>query len=88
MLGGWGNTKSIVRRNRSVIVAEAITPKFLSGTEYRGFWIRWGSGLVELGKEGEQNPFLKWKDPEPLNFRYYGVCTAWGATGSWLTEGE
>ena len=69
-------------------MAEANTHKFLSGTEYRGFWIRWCCGLVEVGQEGETCPFLKWKDPEPIDFCYYGVCTAWGATGSWLTEGE
>ena len=64
------------------------TPNILSGAEYRGFWIRLKGGLVEVGKEGELYPFLMWKDPEPFGVRYYGISTGWGATGSWLTEGE
>ena len=89
MIGGWKNTKSVIRRNRVQIdMAKADTPKILSDAAYRGFWIRWDCGLVEVGKEGELSPFLKWKDPEPFDFRYYGICTGWGATGSLLTEGE
>jgi len=65
--------------------AEVHTPNILSGAEYRGFWIRWGGGLVEVGKEKEMTPFLKWQDPEPFGVRYYGICTGWGATGSWFT---
>jgi len=87
-IGGWRNTKSALRRNRAVLVAEANTPQIISGAEYREFWIRWNCGLVEVGKEGELSPFLKWKDPEPFDFRYYGICTGYGATGSWFTEGE
>jgi hypothetical protein len=68
--------------------AVAATPYILSNAEYRGFWIRWKNGLVEVGKESEVTPFLKWKDPEPFCVRYFGICTAWGASGSWITEGE
>jgi len=68
--------------------AEVLTPNILSDAEHRGFWIRWNCGLVEVGKEGELSPFLRWKDPEPFDFLYYGVSTGWRATGSWLTEGE
>jgi hypothetical protein len=68
--------------------AEVDTPYILSNAEYRGFWIRWEGGLVEVGKEGEVTAFLKWKDPEPFGVRYYGICTGWGASGSWITEGE
>jgi hypothetical protein len=67
---------------------EVQTPNILSDAEYRGFWIRWDCGLLEVGKEGERSPFLTWKDPEPFDFQYYGFCTGWGATGLWLTEGE
>jgi hypothetical protein len=85
-IGGWKNTKSVIRRNRvkpDKVVVD--TPNILSGAEYRGFWIRWGGGLVEVGREKEVTPFLKWQDPEPFCVRYYGICTGWGATGSWLT---
>ena len=69
--------------------AEVHTPNILSNTEYRGFWIRYKSGLVEVGKEMEVTPFLKWKDPEALSVdSRYGISTGSGVTGSWFTDGE
>ena len=40
---------------------------------------------MEVGKETDVTPFLNWQDPEPFGVRYYGICTGWGATGSWFT---
>ena len=65
--------------------AEVDTPNILSGAEHRGFWISWGGGLLEVGREKEVTPFLKWQDPEPFGVRHYGIRTGWGATGSWFT---
>jgi len=87
--GGWKNTKSAIRLNSATPhKAELLTPYIVSKTKYHGFWIRWEDGLVEVGKEGEVTPFLKWKDPQPFDVRYYGISTGNGATGSWITEGE
>jgi hypothetical protein len=85
-IGGWKNTKSVIRRNR-VKPDKAVvdTPNILSNAEHSGFWIRWGAGLVEAGKETDVTLFLKWQDPETFGVRYYGICTGWGATGSWFT---
>jgi hypothetical protein len=89
MIGGWKNTKTAIRRNRvKPDKAFVDTPYILSDAEYRGFWIRWKGGLLEVGKEGEGTPFVKWKDPDPFGVHYYGICTGWGASGSWITEGE
>ncbi|XP_011136164.1 uncharacterized protein LOC105181234 isoform X2 [Harpegnathos saltator] len=86
-IGGWSNSKSVVRKNRAKPeVAEVETPGILSGDEYRGFWIRWDSGTLTVGKEGETGPFLTYADPEPFGIGYFGVCTGWGATGDWLIE--
>ena len=41
-----------------------------------------------MGREGEVAPFVAWDDPEPFGIGYYGICTGWGATGSWLVEGK
>jgi hypothetical protein len=88
-IGGWRNTRSVIRRNRVLPnKAEADTPNILSDAEHRGFWISWRGGLVEVGREGESSPFLKWKDPQSFDVRYYGISTGFGATGSWITEGE
>ncbi|GLG97808.1 Farnesoic acid O-methyltransferase [Gryllus bimaculatus] len=86
-IGGWGNTKSVIRRDRTKPdKAEAETPDILSGDEFRGFWLRWNGGLIEVGKEGEAAPFLSWQDPEPAPVGHYGVCTGWGASGAWVLD--
>lgn len=87
-IGGWGNSKTAIRRDRQKPdKALAETPDILTDAEYRGFWLRWAGGSVALGKEGETAPFVSWDDPEPFGIGYYGICTGWGATGSWLIEG-
>lgn len=46
-IGGWGNTKSIIRKNRSKPdVAEVPTPGILNENEFRGFWIRYEGKIV------------------------------------------
>jgi hypothetical protein len=88
-IGGWGNTKTAIRRNRAKPDKAVVdTPDILSDAEYRGFWVRWEGGLLEVGKEGVATAFVSWQDPEPFGIGYYGVCTGWGASGSWIIEGE
>lgn len=87
-IGGWSNSKSVVRRNRTKPdVAEVATPDILSANEFRGFWISWDNGTVSVGKEGSDVPFLTYTDPDPFGIGYYGICTGWGASGTWLIEG-
>ncbi|KAJ8959782.1 hypothetical protein NQ314_006212 [Rhamnusium bicolor] len=86
-IGGWGNTKSIIRKNRTKPdVAEVPTPGILNEHEFRGFWIRWQNGTITVGRENEIPPFLSWTDYERVNIEYIGVCTGWGANGSWQIE--
>ncbi|GLV45926.1 uncharacterized protein CBL_11723 [Carabus blaptoides fortunei] len=86
-IGGWGNTKSVIRRNRTKPEKiEAETPGILNGDEFRGFWVRWGNGSVAAGREGEGAPFVEWHDPEPFQINHIGVCTGWGACGNWILE--
>ncbi|XP_066255951.1 uncharacterized protein [Euwallacea similis] len=86
-IGGWGNTKSIIRKNRTKPdVAEVPTPNILSDGESRGFWIRWDNGTIAVGREGEPAPFLSWADGERVDIEYVGVCTGWGANGNWVIQ--
>jgi len=86
-IGGWGNTKSVIRRDKTKPEkAEADTPHVLSPGEFRGFWIRVFDGVVTVGKEGEAAAFLSWNDPQPFYINYFGVCTGWGASGSWIID--
>lgn len=86
-LGGWGNSKSCIRKNRTKPdVAEAPTPGILNGDEFRGFWIRWENGNISVGREGEGSPFLNFTDYEQVPIEYVGFCTGWGASGNWIVE--
>ncbi|XP_072945871.1 uncharacterized protein [Epargyreus clarus] len=87
MIGGWGNTKSVIRKNKTKPdKVEIETPNIVNGGEFRGFWVRWDGGVVSAGREGEAIPFISWTDPEPFPVGFVGVCTGWGATGSWKIE--
>lgn len=45
-IGGWKNTKSVIRKNRTQPeVAEMPTPDILSAGEFRSFWIRWADNV-------------------------------------------
>ncbi|CAF4789213.1 unnamed protein product [Pieris macdunnoughi] len=86
-IGGWGNAKSVIRRNRTKPdKVEIETPGIVNAGEFRGFWVRWDGGIVSAGREGEAIPFISWSDPEPFPVAFVGVCTGWGATGTWKIE--
>ncbi len=86
-IGGWKNTKSVIRKNRTKPdVSEVASPDILTADEFRGFWIRWNGGYLTVGKEGEQEPFISYVDPDPFSVTYFGLCTGWGASGEWLVE--
>lgn len=86
-IGGWGNAKSAIRRNREKPDKAIVeTPNILSADESKGFWIRWNGGNIAVGRAGEADPFLSWEDPEPFPVTHYGICTGWGATGQWVIE--
>lgn len=86
-IGGWGNAKTVIRKNKQKPEkAEADTPGILNDSEFRGFWLRWSGGHIALGKEGEAAPFIQWEDPEPFGIHNYGICTGWGASGTWIID--
>lgn len=89
-IGGWSNAKSVIRKNRTKPdVVEVDTPGILAAGEFRGFWIRWThDGIITVGREDEVAAFMSWEDPDRVPFQFVGVCTGWGATGSWQIEGK
>lgn len=88
-IGGWKNSKSIIQKNQAKReVAEALTPGILNANELRGFWIRYTVGAVTVGHEGEEDAFLTWYDLMPFIANYVGVCTGWGATGTWVIDDQ
>lgn len=86
-LGGWSNTKSVIRKNRTKPdVVEVNTPGILSPGEFRGFWVRWYDNVITVGKEGEAAAFMSWEEPGMAPVHYVGICTGWGANGTWLID--
>ncbi|XP_019614801.1 PREDICTED: cell wall protein RBR3-like [Branchiostoma belcheri] len=85
VLGGWGNTKSAIRRGKlGSDVTNVDTPAINSPTEYRTFWINLASdGTISVGKGGESLPFMSWTDPNPIRVSYAGYSTGWGSDGRW-----
>lgn len=86
-IGGWKNTKSVIRKNRTKPdVAEADTPEILSPGEFRGFWVNWTDNVITVGREGEAAAFLSYENTEPFPINFVGLCTGWGACGSWIVD--
>lgn len=86
-LGGWSNAKSVIRKNRSKPdVVQVDTPGILNAGEFRGFWIRWYDGVITVGREGEAAAFMSHEDPALFPINFVGLCTGWGASGTWLID--
>ncbi|XP_077981785.1 C3 and PZP-like alpha-2-macroglobulin domain-containing protein 8 [Glandiceps talaboti] len=85
VIGGWRNTKSVIRRAKhSELRVEASTPGILSPNEFREFWISYNNGVIRVGKEGDQEAFMEWTDPDPLPVKYLGYSTGWGSDGQFV----
>ncbi|XP_055542604.1 C3 and PZP-like alpha-2-macroglobulin domain-containing protein 8 [Wyeomyia smithii] len=86
-IGGWKNTKSAIRKNRAKPdVSEAYIPGILSVGQYRGFWIKWIDDVITVGMEGARVAFLSYKNSDPFPINFVGVCTGYGASGSWIIQ--
>lgn len=92
IIGGYENTKSIIRYNRTDVVVLS-TPNILSSQEYRDFWIRSSDNVVTVGKgdaddlcKGSETKLLTWTYPELFKIKYYGFSTGLGVTGEWFVD--
>lgn len=61
-------------------------PAPLSDKEYRGFWVKWNDGTIEVGKEGVAQSFMSYNGVRH-GYGYYGVNTSEAAKGHWYIEG-
>ncbi|XP_075223130.1 neuronal acetylcholine receptor subunit eat-2-like [Lycorma delicatula] len=88
VLGGGKNTFSAIRRSkRSLTKSSVMTADLLSSSELRGFWIHISKeGLIEVGKEGEDDPFVYWQDTDPLPIKYFGFSTWTDVFGKWFYD--
>ena len=87
VIGGWGNTRSVIRRCKQCtnLVTASHTP--LSSTEARSFVVSYRNGRVAVfaGDDLDQ-PFMEYVDPNPLDVRHVGYSTGWGSTGEFVFD--
>ena len=84
-LGGWGNSKSVIRKQKqgTPVAEHSHTP--LDCDERKPFWIRWDENTIRVGAGRDVNAgeFMAYVDPTPTDVNYIAVSTGWGATGVW-----
>jgi hypothetical protein len=86
VLGGWGNSKSVLRRGKQGTELAAHSGSVLSRTEYRGFLVtQTPQGEILVGQQtvpGQYNNIiLRATDTQPMPVNYIGMSTGWGSTG-------
>lgn len=89
VLGQNNNTLSEIRRGQkadgrtmAVIVMTDIPPS----NEWKKYWIQiLNDGSILVGKLGDDLnlPFLRWKDPKPLQIKYYGFSSTTNSIALW-----
>ena len=88
-LGGWSNTKSVIKRIKNGPNIAVHHGSVLSETEYRAFILDWSkSKVLELYSIDETGSIVRImstpRQPETaLNVTAIGVSTGWGAKGCW-----
>ena len=67
-IGGWGNTKSVIRPCNSetgeqrckAVQVKHEEKDIVVVDEFRPFWIEYKEGVVKVGKGGQEEAFLEW----------------------------
>ena len=92
VLGGWGNTQSVIRgRNQgsNLVTYRAVV---LNNAEYTKFRLSWDKTMLKVERESGDSwtmiMKLSGRDKSPHNaynwdIRYMMISTGWGATGDW-----
>ncbi|VEN45521.1 unnamed protein product [Callosobruchus maculatus] len=86
VIGAGGNTFCDIRRKQKSDVKASVRIKdLLSALDPRFFWIHiTKEGVVDVGKEGEELPFISWIDPDPLPLKYISFSTWSGIEAKWF----
>ncbi|KAL1131351.1 hypothetical protein AAG570_010969, partial [Ranatra chinensis] len=84
VLGAGKNTFSDIRRlRRASTRATTPTRNLLSDKIMQPFWVKINNGLISVGKDDSEIPFLSWQDTNPLDIRYISFCTWSNVVGKW-----
>ncbi|XP_056004596.1 C3 and PZP-like alpha-2-macroglobulin domain-containing protein 8 [Ostrea edulis] len=85
VIGGWGNTKSVIRTCKQCQPRTSFIGNPLSCDSFKSFWISWENGAIRVGRghiigHGE---FMKWTDPSSHLVNYVGISTWPGSSTEW-----
>lgn len=70
VLGGWDDTKSVIRvKSLDYSAAEVMTEDLLNTLDYQTYWIAFDNGLIKVGTGQDptnaNSMFFEWQDPYP-----------------------
>lgn len=93
IIGGWGNTKSVIRREVAPGVDGDIsvsTPDILSCDEARKFWVGWTSSQLSVGYSNVpfKAVFMSLEDDKLHPISGIGLSTGFGSIGDWMITVE
>ena len=85
LIGGWNNTKSVIRKQIFGANLEENTSPRTDCTVSKPFWIDWTNGTIKVG-EGYfvgTRSFLSYTDMNSTLVNRFKISTGYGASGEW-----
>lgn len=87
VIGGWGNTKSVIRTSMQQEHPEAELDEAdtVSCDSSRHFWVSWPNGRIAFGRGSHvgSREMLHWTDPNPHEVTAVGITNAADNNGTW-----
>ena len=85
IIGGSGNTRTAIRRNRQTDEVAVETPDILDCNVMKPFWVSWIDGYIQVGNGAVygDDVIASWQDGEPLSINHAAISTWDTAEGYW-----
>ena len=85
VIGGWNNTKSVIRRCKQCTNLATNRHNPLNRAEFRDFQVSYVDGTIKVYYWDHPSVlFMEYTDPNPLSIGMVGYSTGWGSTGEFV----